>query len=79
MSQMAEMKLWGVLTLPWLVAMLGAFAAAGLDARTRRIPNLITLPMLAAGLTYGAVAGEWGGCLARTWSAIYRRRGLRGF
>ena len=43
------------------LAMLVAAIAAGMDLRTRRIPNWLTLPALVAGVALNAVLSGWPG------------------
>ena len=47
----------------WSVALGAALLAAALDARSRRIPNLLTFPLLAGGLIHAAIAGGPSGLL----------------
>ena len=47
----------------WAVALGMAFVAACWDARTRRIPNLLTLPVLLSGLSLAAIQGGIGDAL----------------
>ena len=53
--------LWnhGWVPLQWGVVLGASLAAALFDIRSRRIPNLLTFPVLAAGLIYATVAGGW--------------------
>lgn len=53
--------LWnhGWVPLQWGVVLGASLAAALFDLRSRRIPNLLTFPVLAAGLIYATVAGGW--------------------
>lgn len=46
--------------LPWIVSLSAASIAAGFDVRTRRIPNALSLPLLALGLTYSATLAPHG-------------------
>ena len=51
----------GVTPLPWIVVVGASLAAAVTDARARRIPNVLALPVLALGLAHAAaVAGPAG-------------------
>jgi prepilin peptidase CpaA len=43
------------------VLLLACVVAAACDLRTFRIPNMLTLPLFAAGLVAGAVIGGWAG------------------
>lgn len=45
--------------LPWIVVIGASLAAAGFDARTRRIPNALTLPLWLTGLAHAAQLGGW--------------------
>jgi prepilin peptidase CpaA len=45
----------------WWVNFVVLALAAGIDIRTRRIPNWLTLPFLASGLVFQAFNGGWGG------------------
>jgi prepilin peptidase CpaA len=47
-----------------------AVAAAVHDARSRRIPNRLTLPAIAAGFLISAVAGGWPGLESAIWGAL---------
>ena len=58
-------------TIRWGVVIAAAVVAAITDLRSRRIPNALTLPALAAGLVAGGLIGGWigladafAGCLA---------------
>jgi prepilin peptidase CpaA len=42
---------------PWIIALLASGTAAVFDVRTRRIPNLLTGPLLAAALVWAASRG----------------------
>lgn len=42
---------------PWLVAISACGVAAATDLRARRIPNLLTLPLAAAGFLYAGLTG----------------------
>ena len=55
--------LWNhhLLPLQWGVAIGTSLAAAVCDVRTRRVPNLLTGPMLLAGLSWGIWIGGWAG------------------
>ena len=50
--------------LPWTVVILAAMVAAGIDVATGRIPNLLTVPLLLAGIVWSIGAGRVGGALA---------------
>lgn len=45
----------------WAVLIFAGLIATFTDLRTMRIPNWLTLPLLASGLAYGAVRGGWTG------------------
>lgn len=47
----------------WLLLVVSATVACVTDMRSMRIPNWLTLPLLAGGLTYGAIMGGWTGFL----------------
>jgi len=47
--------------LPWTLVLGVTFIAALVDARWRLIPNLLTAPLVVAGLTSAAAVGGWGG------------------
>ena len=47
--------------LAWAVVLGASLVAAVTDARARRIPNVLALPVLAAGLAHGALGGGWAG------------------
>lgn len=46
--------------LPWIVVIGASLAAAAFDARERRIPNALTLPLWLTGLAHAAQVGGWG-------------------
>ena len=46
---------------PWIVALAGSLFGAATDIRSRRIPNKLTGPMLAAGLLCQAIFAGWPG------------------
>lgn len=48
----------------WVVVILAAMLAAGIDVATGRIPNLLTVPLLIAGIIWSIFAGNVGGSLA---------------
>lgn len=52
-----------VQTWVWLVLVAAAGVACFTDLRSMRIPNWLTLPLLAAGLAHAAVSGGWHGLL----------------
>jgi prepilin peptidase CpaA len=45
----------------WMLATLVAIPAGGMDWRTRRIPNWLTVPALLVGVVANSVAGGWAG------------------
>src|ERR1035438_223396 len=45
----------------WMLATLVAIPAGGMDWRTHRIPNWLTLPALLVGVVANSVAGGWAG------------------
>lgn len=45
----------------WLLAVAACTVATFTDLKNMRIPNWLTLPLLAAGLAYGGMRGGWGG------------------
>lgn len=45
----------------WALALAAGIVATFTDLRSMRIPNWLTLPLLAAGLAYGASIGGWSG------------------
>lgn len=47
--------------LAWGVVLATSLLAAVTDARARRIPNALALPVLAAGLVHGALTAGWAG------------------
>jgi prepilin peptidase CpaA len=51
----------GFAALQWGAVLGAALVAALWDARTRRIPNLLTGPLLLGGLVHAGVAGGWAG------------------
>ena len=55
--------LWdhNMLPLQWGVVIGTALAAAVCDLRTRRVPNLLTGPIVLAGLAWGIWVGGWAG------------------
>lgn len=50
-------------TIIWIVTLLVTFVAAGVDWRSRRIPNWLTVPGLVSAVTLHAVLGGWHGAL----------------
>lgn len=52
-----------VQTWVWLVLVAAAGVACFTDLRSMKIPNWLTLPLLAAGLTHAAMTGGWYGLL----------------
>ena len=50
-------------TIIWIVTLLVTFVAAGVDWRSRRIPNWLTVPGLVSAVTLHAVLGGWHGTL----------------
>lgn len=47
--------------MPWAVVIALSLIAAGIDVQTRRIPNWLTLPAVAAGLVVSGILGGWAG------------------
>jgi prepilin peptidase CpaA len=47
--------------LPWAVAITASLVAAAFDLRSRRIPNLLTGPVLLCGLVWATSMGGWKG------------------
>lgn len=47
--------------LQWSIVVVAALAACLTDLRRRRIPNLLTLPLLAVGLAYAGLTAGWAG------------------
>lgn len=45
----------------WSLAVVAAMIASFTDLRTMRIPNWLTLPLLAAGMAYGGTKAGWSG------------------
>lgn len=45
----------------WSTLVMACLTASFTDLRSMRIPNWLTLPLLAAGLTYGGMRGGWNG------------------
>jgi prepilin peptidase CpaA len=58
MTALWEQSSWQV---PWIVAVSSSLLAAWTDLRTRRIPNLLTAPLLVSGLVWSAASAGWGG------------------
>lgn len=50
-------------TIIWAATLLVTFVAAGVDWRSRRIPNWLTVPGLVSAVTLHAVLGGWHGAL----------------
>jgi Flp pilus assembly protein protease CpaA len=50
-----------VVVVPWIVAMVASATGAVVDLRERRIPNLLTGPVLLAAILWGAWMGGLGG------------------
>jgi prepilin peptidase CpaA len=58
MTALWDQSLWQV---PWVIAVLSSLAAAWSDLRTRRIPNVLTGPLLLCGLAWSATSAGWEG------------------
>ncbi len=57
------------ISLPMTVVMAAVLIAMVTDLRTLKVHNVLTLPLLAAGLVYGGVTGGWSGLAASLTSA----------
>ena len=58
MTALWEQSFWQV---PWIIAVSSSLLAAWTDLRTRRIPNLLTGPLLVGGLAWSAASAGWAG------------------
>jgi prepilin peptidase CpaA len=50
-----------LIPVPWIAVIGAALVAAAWDMRTRKIPNRLTMPLLAAGLLWGLLTAGWAG------------------
>ena len=60
----------GVQTWVWLLLVAAAGVACFTDLRSMRIPNWLTLPLLASGLIHAGVTGGWHGLLLSLGSSL---------
>ena len=56
MTALWEQNFWYV---PWVMAVLASVLAASIDLWTRRIPNVLTGPLLVAGMAWSAASAGW--------------------
>jgi prepilin peptidase CpaA len=68
-----------VLPIPVVVVIVAALAAAVTDVLRFKVHNVLTLPLLTAGLAYAAATGGWGGFLASLAGALLGFGVLFGF